>query len=400
MNAPIPAGPATQDFAAPDFEALYRNNYAFVWRCGRRMCVGEDELEDVIQDVFVIAYRRRARLDPEAEPRTWLFGILRNVVRNRGRGRNRHRRRVDAFAQHVELLEQQRRRLETERLLGHELLAEFLRKLDEDQRAVFVLAELEGYTGREIGEALGINPNTAQSRLRLARRAFCAHFELEPSRRVVASTTRELRERPSQPSDDARAHSWGLVVAAIAHPAWSLAPVAGLSALLSGKAALLLAGVGVVSVAVLGLAVAQPVGPGDSPEASLASSSAIVVSSPSTPTDTAPAVPLDTSDDVAELPLTVQLQRPSLAAKVKLPSPAESLRHARAALIDDHPDQALALLDAIPQSESRLLGQRAATRVAALCKLGEIERARTTVAELRGREPDSPLLDRIEGGCW
>ena len=50
----------------------------------------------------------------------------------------------------------------------HRLLDE----LDDDKRAVFVLAELEQMSVPEIAEALGENVNTVYARLRAARREF------------------------------------------------------------------------------------------------------------------------------------------------------------------------------------------------------------------------------------
>ena len=44
--------------------------------------------------------------------------------------------------------------------------------LDDDQREVFVLAELEDLSAPEIAEALEVKLNTVYSRLRLARSAF------------------------------------------------------------------------------------------------------------------------------------------------------------------------------------------------------------------------------------
>ena len=44
--------------------------------------------------------------------------------------------------------------------------------MDDQKREVFVLAELEQLPVPEIAEAIGVNVNTAYSRLRLAREAF------------------------------------------------------------------------------------------------------------------------------------------------------------------------------------------------------------------------------------
>jgi RNA polymerase sigma-70 factor (ECF subfamily) len=53
-----------------------------------------------------------------------------------------------------------------------QLVQAILEGLDEDQREVFVLAELEELFAPEIARALGVKLNTVYSRLRLARVAF------------------------------------------------------------------------------------------------------------------------------------------------------------------------------------------------------------------------------------
>jgi RNA polymerase sigma-70 factor (ECF subfamily) len=51
-----------------------------------------------------------------------------------------------------------------------ELFDDVLTALDDERRAVFILAVVEQLSALEIAEALGINRNTVYSRLRLARR--------------------------------------------------------------------------------------------------------------------------------------------------------------------------------------------------------------------------------------
>ena len=53
----------------------------------------------------------------------------------------------------------------------------FLETLDDDRRAVFVLAELEQMTAPEIAEALNANPSTVYSRLASARKALLAYVQ-------------------------------------------------------------------------------------------------------------------------------------------------------------------------------------------------------------------------------
>ena len=56
------------------------------------------------------------------------------------------------------------------------IVESFVATLGADQRAVFVLVEIEGTPMPEVAEALGVNLNTLYSRLRLARRRFEQHL--------------------------------------------------------------------------------------------------------------------------------------------------------------------------------------------------------------------------------
>jgi RNA polymerase sigma factor (sigma-70 family) len=405
MNAPIAAGDLAPQ-SSPRFEALYRDNYAFVWRCARRMCIDDGELEDVIQDVFVIAYRRIDSLAPGIAPSTWLFGIMRNVVRNRARGRGRHDRRLGAIAREVDASERHRQRLETvfaERVFASQMLLGFLRELDESQRAVFVLAELEGHSAKEIAAALAISPNTASSRLRLARRAFCVHFGLEPSRGGAHELTRPLREQPEQPEASVQNRSWGLLLAAVPKPGDGIL-TGGLFTATAGKVTAML---GAVSMAAtLTVLVVQ-----SEPRASSLTSSSPSSASASRPE---PRPPLSSSDAGAPIPIDIMtdsapdeasiaaviVQAPHPRARAELPSPAEQLREARAALIAGDSSRTLELLAAIDEGDARLLGQRVATQVAALCKLGDVERARLVVEQLRQRDPTASVLVQLDRACW
>jgi RNA polymerase sigma-70 factor (ECF subfamily) len=53
-----------------------------------------------------------------------------------------------------------------------EAVSNFLDELDEPQRQVFYLADVEGMTAPEISAALGVKLNTVYGRLRLARKRF------------------------------------------------------------------------------------------------------------------------------------------------------------------------------------------------------------------------------------
>ncbi len=149
----------------PLLEPLYRQHQAFVWRCVRRLGLDESQIDDAVQDVFVVAQRRLHDYEPRGSERSWLFAIAMRVVQAHRRQNRRHRNRVEALAGQPTAVPSGQASAASDAVLLQQLLAQ----LDDDRRAVFVLAELEKMSAPEIGEALNVNTNTVYSRLRLAR---------------------------------------------------------------------------------------------------------------------------------------------------------------------------------------------------------------------------------------
>lgn len=152
------------------FEAIYEAYFDYVWRSLRRLGVPESSVDDAAQDVFVVVHRRLADFEGRSSIKTWLFGIALRVART-------HRRRVSRKGHHDPLPTDLVSAgggpdSEFEKRRAAAFLAAFLDSLDDDKRAVFVLAEIEQMTAPEIEQALGVKLNTVYSRLRAARKAF------------------------------------------------------------------------------------------------------------------------------------------------------------------------------------------------------------------------------------
>jgi RNA polymerase sigma-70 factor (ECF subfamily) len=154
----------TAALARSGFRDFYREHFDFVWRSVGRLGVDRSAVDDVVQEVFLAAYRRLETYDGRAPPRAWLFGIALNVVRMARRGESRHRRRVEAV---------QRDAPEPTDSTHHhaalDQLGQLLAALDDDQRTVVILIEIEDMSPRDVAAGLGISVNTVYSRLRLAR---------------------------------------------------------------------------------------------------------------------------------------------------------------------------------------------------------------------------------------
>lgn len=150
------------------FDELYDRFAPFVWRTLRGFGVARDDLDDAVQDVFVIVHQRLGEFEGRSSLRTWICSITLGVARNAYR---KTRRRDSALGT---LPPAAPTEAAAGRLEAIDLVNTVLAELDEDQRLVFILAELERLTAPEISETLKVNVNTVYSRLRLARAAFDA----------------------------------------------------------------------------------------------------------------------------------------------------------------------------------------------------------------------------------
>jgi RNA polymerase sigma-70 factor, ECF subfamily len=166
-DSPAPTGVDDDD----DVVTLYDRYFDFVWRSLRRLGVSSSDLEDAAQDVFVVVHRRINSFEHRCTAKTWIFGIALRVAK--AYRRQGARRRVCTLEEDVLLVCSRGTPEETRaQMQAAEQVQLLLDELDEDKRAVFVLAELERMPAPEIGQALGVPTNTVYSRLRLARAAF------------------------------------------------------------------------------------------------------------------------------------------------------------------------------------------------------------------------------------
>ena len=155
--------------ASPDFVRLYREHVDVVWRVISRLGVRSADVEDAVQDVFIVAHRRLSTLN--APPASWLTGIAVKVAHDY---RRRDARKPSSPLEPAKN-EPDRAKLPDELAEQRDSLEYALRLLDRmpsEQRDVFVLAELEQLTAPEIAAVTSVPVNTVYSRLRLARARF------------------------------------------------------------------------------------------------------------------------------------------------------------------------------------------------------------------------------------
>jgi RNA polymerase sigma-70 factor (ECF subfamily) len=159
--------------AALDVTAVHERHVDFVWMNLQRLGVRPHDLEDALQDVFVVVHRRLDSFNGSSLLTTWLFGIcLRVALAYRRRSHARRERtgleleaelQTDAEQGPEALTIARQTRVQLERVLD---------SLAPQRRAVFTMFELEDMSAPVIARTLGIPLGTVYSRLSAARVDF------------------------------------------------------------------------------------------------------------------------------------------------------------------------------------------------------------------------------------
>lgn len=146
-----------------------------VWRCLRRFGVPASDVEDCFQSVLLQLHARWDRLGrlPVNELRSYACCVAIGVARGAARARKRTEQTSAQYAAD-ELPAEGTPESVAERQEELARLDAILATLPDERREVFVLYELEGLTGPEIAEHLGVPEGTVASRLRRAREDFQA----------------------------------------------------------------------------------------------------------------------------------------------------------------------------------------------------------------------------------
>jgi RNA polymerase sigma-70 factor (ECF subfamily) len=138
-----------------------------------------DDLEDVVQEVFIEVFRSIPRFRGDARISTWLYRVAVNVALQRLRKGRRLAEVGSPDGPDVADEQTPQRALEAhERLLA---VYRILDQLSPKKRVVFVLHEIEGREPKEIATIVGAPVLTVRTRLHYARKEFYARAAREPA---------------------------------------------------------------------------------------------------------------------------------------------------------------------------------------------------------------------------
>jgi RNA polymerase sigma-70 factor (ECF subfamily) len=174
------------------FDRIYDEWFEHVSRWVAAFGASDADREDLVQDVFIVAYRRLASFDG-GNPAGWLYQIARRKVRDY---------RSLAWVKHFFGVSRQPLVDTTLQTLTGPLdqleirekaafLQELLGSLNLEQRAAFVLFEIEGLSGEEIAQLQAVPINTVWARIYKARRKLV---------HAVERLEREALQAPTRPA--------------------------------------------------------------------------------------------------------------------------------------------------------------------------------------------------------
>jgi RNA polymerase sigma factor (sigma-70 family) len=170
-----------EDLMGPHIDHLYRLSYRFT---GSR-----EDAEDLVQDLLLKLYPRQQEIESIEKLRPWLARVLYRLFIDRVRqgGRSVLSAVEDSEAPDDQMDQAAGIEALVEGTLTQERLLESFALLNEDQRALLALHDIEGYTLAELADVLDTPIGTLKSRLNRSRTRLRKLLSREPfqeSRRV------------------------------------------------------------------------------------------------------------------------------------------------------------------------------------------------------------------------
>ncbi|HLK03644.1 MAG TPA: sigma-70 family RNA polymerase sigma factor [Candidatus Acidoferrum sp.] len=165
------------------FEELVRRHQNRVFAVARGILKRQEDVEDISQQVFVKAYFALKKFDQRSAFTTWLYKITVNECWDLLR-----KRKVRPLVYESDFSEEQTRQYQATKEQGEDApdlalridaknrVERLLGFLDERDRGMLVLKEVEGFAIEEIAEIFDLNTNTVKVRLFRARQRILSHL--------------------------------------------------------------------------------------------------------------------------------------------------------------------------------------------------------------------------------
>jgi RNA polymerase sigma factor (sigma-70 family) len=154
-------------------ELLYRQYYARLFRFIARITRKEDIIDEVINEVMYVVWKKASTYNHQCQPSTWIFGIAYNKARQAySIACNSSEESLDIFDSDSLIFEETHS--DIQRLETSNWLESALESLSVDQRAVIELTYFQGLHYSEIAELMNCPENTIKTRMHHARKKIAS----------------------------------------------------------------------------------------------------------------------------------------------------------------------------------------------------------------------------------
>ena len=151
---------------ATAFEELYRLHAGRVYNLACRLSGSQSDGEDLLQEIFVLVFRKLESFKGEAALGTWIYRLATNHCLDFLRSRDARMRQVTGTLGDEDVtMPAPIRPLRADRIDLERAIA----RLPDGYRAAFVLHDVEGFEHREVAALLGIAEGTSKSQVHKAR---------------------------------------------------------------------------------------------------------------------------------------------------------------------------------------------------------------------------------------
>ena len=148
------------------FAALYREQAPRLFALTRRMGGSPEEGEDLLQEVFLQAFRKLDSFKGDASIGTWLYRLALNHCLDFVRGR---RAKMDKITDTLDAETSHEPVARRDTPIARIDLDRAIERLPDGCREAFVLHDVEGFDHKEVGRMLGIAEGTSKSQVFKAR---------------------------------------------------------------------------------------------------------------------------------------------------------------------------------------------------------------------------------------
>jgi RNA polymerase sigma-70 factor (ECF subfamily) len=159
----------TESSLRTEFEKLFKAHYAALVTFAAGMVESADAAEDLVQEVFIAVWRRRAEMPPDKVARAYLYKAVRHRALNALRHDRIARESADTMEHSFVVASAEDDLIHDE---AESAVRAAISRLPERSRLMFTLSRDEGLTYAEIAKVTGVSVKTVETQMGRALRAL------------------------------------------------------------------------------------------------------------------------------------------------------------------------------------------------------------------------------------